>query len=327
MSLPTTQLGDLEVPVIGLGCMGMSQSYGKADLAESERTLHRALDIGVTFLDTANVYGKGHNEELVGRVLKSRRADYVLATKFGIVADGPTRGVDGRPEQVAACCEASLQRLQTDVIDLYYLHRLDKNVPIEDTVGAMADLVAAGKVRYLGLSEVSARTLRAAHAVHPISAVQSEYSLFTRDPEPHVLPACRELGVGFVPFSPLGRAILTGELTSVDPDDKMDMRRGMPRFQGENFARNAAMAQAFGELADAKGCRPGQLALAWLLAQGPGIAPIPGTKRVRYLEENAGAATLELTPDDLAKIDSVVDPEQVSGERYVASGMASLDRD
>ena len=327
MSLPTTQLGDLEVPVIGLGCMGMSQSYGKADLAESERTLHRALDIGVTFLDTANVYGKGHNEELVGRVLKSRRAEYVLATKFGIVADGPTRGVDGRPEQVAACCEASLQRLQTDVIDLYYLHRLDKNVPIEDTVGAMADLVAAGKVRYLGLSEVSARTLRAAHAVHPITAVQSEYSLFTRDPEPHVLPACRELGVGFVPFSPLGRAILTGELTSVDPDDKMDMRRGMPRFQGENFARNAAMARAFGELADAKGCRPGQLALAWLLAQGPGIAPIPGTKRVRYLEENAGAATLELTQDDLGKIDSVVDPERVSGERYVASGMASLDRD
>lgn len=327
MDIRTTQLGALTVPVIGLGCMGMSQAYGKADVAESERTLNRALDIGVTFLDTANVYGMGHNESLVGRVLKSRRDEYVLATKFGIVSKDGRRGVDGRPEQVAQRCEESLERLQTDVIDLYYLHRLDKDVPIEDTVGAMADLVKAGKVRHLGLSEVSAKTLRKAHAVHPIAAVQSEYSLFTRDPEAHVLPACRELGVGFVPFSPLGRAILTGQLTKLDPDDKADMRSSMPRFQGDNFEHNREIAKAFARLADDKGCRPGQMALAWLLAQGEGIAPIPGTKRTQYLEENAAAAGIELTADDLARIDRAVDPARIAGERYVASGMASLDRD
>ncbi len=325
--MKTTRLGDLEVSVIGLGCMGMSQAYGKADLAESERTLHRALDIGVTFLDTANAYGVGHNEELIGRVLGERRNEYVLATKFGIWREDGKRSINGRPEQVRDRCEESLARLGTDMIDLYYLHRLDKTVPIEDTVGAMSDLVAEGKVRYLGLSEVSAKTLRKAHAVHPISAVQSEYSLFTRDPEQHVLPACRELGVGFVPFSPLGRAILTNRLVEVDASDKSDMRSGMPRFQGDNFEDNRKIVQAFAKLADDKGCLPGQLALAWLLAQGSGIAPIPGTKRIGFLEENAAAAEIDLSQADLAAISAVVDPDKVSGERYVPAGMQSLDRD
>ena len=325
--MKTTRLGDLEVSVIGLGCMGMSQAYGKADLAESERTLHRALDIGVTFLDTANAYGVGHNEELIGRVLGERRNEYVLATKFGIWREDGQRSINGRPEQVRDRCEESLARLGTDMIDLYYLHRLDKTVPIEDTVGAMSDLVAEGKVRYLGLSEVSAKTLRKAHAVHPISAVQSEYSLFTRDPEEHVLPACRELGVGFVPFSPLGRAILTNRLVEVDASDKSDMRSGMPRFQGDNFEDNRKIVQAFAKLAEDKGCLPGQLALAWLLAQGSGIAPIPGTKRISFLEENAAAAEVDLSEADLAAISAVVDPDKVSGERYVPAGMQSLDRD
>ncbi|MDA1073574.1 MAG: aldo/keto reductase [Proteobacteria bacterium] len=325
--MQTTFLGDLEVSVLGLGCMGMSQAYGKADLAESERTLHRALDLGVTFLDTANVYGMGHNEKLVGRVLKDRRDEFVLATKFGIWMEDGNRGVNGRPEQVRDRCEESLKRLGTDVIDLYYLHRLDKTVPIEDTVGAMAELVREGKVRYLGLSEVSARTLRRACAVHPISAVQSEYSLFTRDPEAHVLPACRELNVGFVPFSPLGRAMLTNRLQELDAQDKSDMRSTMPRFQGESFDNNLAMVRAFAEYAESRGCQAGQLALAWLLAQGEGIAPIPGTKRVAYLEENVAAADLELSEDEVDEIASIVDPLRVSGERYVASGMASLDRD
>ncbi len=323
----TTRLGDLEVSVIGLGCMGMSQAYGNPDLAESERTLHRALDIGVTFLDTANAYGMGHNEELIGRVLGERRNEYILATKFGIWREDGRRSINGRPEQVRDRCEESLKRLGTDRIDLYYLHRLDKTVPIEDTVGAMSDLVSEGKVRYLGLSEVSAKTLRRAHAVHPISAVQSEYSLFTRDPEEHVLPACRELGVGFVPFSPLGRAILTNRLVAVDADNKSDMRSTMPRFQGDNFEDNRKIVQAFAELAEAKGCLPGQLALAWLLAQGSNIAPIPGTKRISYLEENAAAAEIDLSEADLAQISAVVDPDKVSGERYVPAGMQSLDRD
>ena len=245
------KLANLTVSAIGLGCMGMSQAYGKADLAESERTLHRALDIGVTFLDTANAYGMGHNEKLIGRVLKERRREMVLATKFGIFVDEKgRRGINGHPDQIATRCEESLARLQTEVIDLYYLHRLDPAVPIEDSVGAMARLVEAGKVRHLGLSEVSAATLRRAHAVHPITAVQSEYSLWTRDPEPHVLPACRELGVGFVPFSPLGRAMLTGAITDADAiAEEGDMRGTMPRFQGDNLARNLATVEAFGEIA------------------------------------------------------------------------------
>ena len=322
------KLGDLEVSAIGLGCMGMSQSYGAADPAESERTLHRALDIGVTFLDTANGYGLGHNEELLGRVLSHRRHEFVLATKFGIVRhkDG-TRGVDGRASVVAERCEESLRRLNTDTIDLYYLHRLDPAVPIEDTVGAMADLVSAGKVRYLGLSEVSARTLRRAHAVHPITAVQSEYSLWTRDPETHVLPACQELGVGFVPFSPLGRAILTGAVTDGDALPENDMRAGMPRFQGENFAANFATVQQLIEFADSKGCTAAQLSLAWLLAQGEGIAPIPGTKRVSFLEENMAAAEIVLDADDLRHLGKLFAPENIAGDRYAAAMMKSIDRD
>ena len=322
-------LGSLEVSAIGLGCMGMSQAYGDADPEESERTLHRALDIGVTFLDTANAYGMGHNEELIGRVLKERREEIVLATKFGISRDSDgNRSIDGHPDQVADRCEESLSRLQTDMIDLYYLHRLDPDVPIEDTVGAMAELVAAGKVRHLGLSEVSAATLRRAHAVHPIAAVQSEYSLWTRDPEPHVLPACRELGVGFVPFSPLGRAILTGVITGEESiSGTGDFRSSMPRFQGDNLARNVALVERFAGLAAAKNCTRGQLALAWLLAHGDNIAPIPGTKRVKYLEENAAAADIELSADEVMQIEALFAAENISGDRYPPALMSTLDND
>jgi aryl-alcohol dehydrogenase-like predicted oxidoreductase len=322
----TTELGDLQVSVIGLGCMGMSQAYGEADRDESERTLHRALDLGITFLDTANIYGRGHNETLIGEVLKERRNEIVLATKFGIVASEKDRAIDGSSEAVAARCDESLQRLQTDHIDLYYLHRLDPNVPIEDTVGAMSRLVEAGKVRYLGLSEVSARTLRSAHAVHPITAVQSEYSLWTRDPEAHVLAACRELNVGFVPFSPLGRAILTGTVES-GTFAKGDMRGGLPRFQGDNFDANLRVIAELADFAAAKSCTPGQLALAWLLAQGEGIAPIPGTKRRIYLEENALAVELELSAQDLERVALIVAPERIQGERYATSAMRSVDKD
>lgn len=322
-------LGALEVSAIGLGCMGMSQAYGEADTSESERTLHRALDIGVTFLDTANAYGVGHNEELIGRVLKNRRDEMVLATKFGIFRDADgKRTINGQPDQIAARCEESLGRLQTDVIDLYYLHRLDPTVPIEDTVGAMAELVTAGKVRHLGLSEVSAATLRRAHAVHPITAVQSEYSLWTRDPEAHVLSTCQELGVGFVPFSPLGRAMLTGSLVDEDSmSSKSDMRATMPRFQGDNFAANATLVAELSVIAKSRGCTPGQLSLAWLLVQGDYIAPIPGTKRVKYLDENAAAADLELTAQETEKLDALFAASNISGERYAPAGMRSLDRD
>jgi aryl-alcohol dehydrogenase-like predicted oxidoreductase len=322
-------LGRLEVSAIGLGCMGMSQSYGEADPAESERTLHRALDIGVTFLDTANAYGLGHNEELIGRVLGARRSEFVLATKFGFLPrEEGGLSIDGHPDQVEARCDESLARLQTDMIDLYYLHRVDPEVPIEDTVGAMARLVEAGKVRHLGLSEVSAKTLRRAHAVHPITAVQSEYSLWTRDPEAHVLPACRELGVGFVPFSPLGRAVLTGAIAGEEAvSAERDFRRNMPRFQGDNLAQNLELVEALGDIANAKGCTRGQLALAWLLAQDDFIVPIPGTKRVRYLEENAAAVAIELADDELARIDELFAPEKIAGDRYAPELMRMLDRD
>jgi len=323
-----TKLGDLAVSVIGLGCMGMSQSYGKADPVEPERTLHRALDAGVTFLDTANAYGAGRNEDLIGKILPARREEYVLATKFGIVRnDDGTRGVDGRPEQVAARCEESLKRLNTDVIDLYYLHRRDMNVPIEDTVGAMSKLVEAGKVRYLGLSEISAATLRRAHAVHPISAVQSEYSLWTRDPESHVLPACRELGIGFVPFSPVGRAMLTGVLgpgLSL-PDD--DLRVDMPRFVGENYSANLALVAKLQDFAKTLGSTAAQVSLAWLLAKGENIAPIPGTKRVAYLEEDIGAADLDLDDAAVKLLDEMFASDKVAGERYPPSLMKAIDRD
>ncbi len=323
------RLGSLEVSALGLGCMGMSQAYGDADLAESERTLHRALDLGITFLDTANVYGVGHNESLIGRVLRARRKDFVLATKFGItVGEKGARGVNGRPDQVAARCNESLERLQTDVIDLYYLHRVDPEVSIEDTVGAMAELVKAGKVKHLGLSEVSAMTLRRAHKIHPITAVQSEYSLWTRDVEAKVLPVCRELGIGFVPFSPLGRAILTGAITGEQSlTGPRDMRTTMPRFQGENLAQNLSLVNQLAEFSAAKKCTRGQLALAWLLARGGDIAPIPGTKRVKYLEENVAAANVSLTAAEIRTLDSMFDPKNIAGARYNDAGMRTLDRD
>jgi len=327
--MKTTLLGGrLEVSVLGLGCMGMSQSYGEADPRESERTLHRALDLGITFLDTANIYGLGRNEELLGRVLPARRHEFVLASKFGIVrhADG-SRGVDGRPEQVAARCEESLARLGTDYLDLYYLHRLDPRVPIEDTVGAMADLVRAGKVRCIGLSEVSSKTLRRAHAVHPITAVQSEYSLWTRDPESHVLPACRELDIGFVPFSPLGRAMLTGRVNEPDAFPKTDLRHDMPRFLGENFRANRALVAELEAFAAARGHTAAQVSLAWLLAKGAGIAPIPGTKRVTFLEEDIAAAAITLDAGEVATLDTLFAPTRIAGHRYPPALEQSIDRD
>src|SRR5262249_15865648 len=272
------------VSALGLGCMGMSQSYGATDDDESIRTLHRALDLGVTLIDTADAYGKGANEILVGRAIRDRRDDVVLATKFGLVppaAGGPATDVDGRPERVRPCCEASLRRLGAAVIDLYYLHRVDPQVPIEDTVGAMADLVREGKVRYLGLSEAGPASLRRAHAVHPIAALQSEYSLWTREPERAVLPACRELGIGFVAFSPLGRGFLTGAVTAIDALAPNDVRRKLPRFQEDNLPRNAALLERLEAEAARQGCSATQVALAWLLAKGRDIVPIPGTKRTR----------------------------------------------
>ena len=324
----TVKLGTLEVPAIGLGCMGMSQSYGAADRTESERTLHRALELGVRFFDTANAYGLGNNEKLIGEVLGARRDEFVLATKFGFVVKDGKPGIDGHPDQVEARCDESLERLGTDVIDLYYLHRIDPEVPIEETVGAMAELVKKGKVREIGLSEVSSKSLRRAHAVHPIAAVQSEYSLWTRDPEPHVLPACKELGVGFVPFSPLGRAMLTGRLKREDIGESGDMRAAMPRFQGENFDRNLALVEGVQAIAERKGCLPGQLALAWVLAQGDFIAPIPGTKRVAYLEENVASADVALSDEELAEIDALCSANAVVGERYGEGPFRQLvDRD
>jgi aryl-alcohol dehydrogenase-like predicted oxidoreductase len=306
MPVPTRSLGPLTVSAIGLGCMGMSQAYGPADRDESLATLNRALDIGVTFLDTANVYGDGHNEELLAEVLRTRRAEVTLATKFGIVrGDDRPSGVDGRPEVVRARCEESLRRLGVDRIDLYYLHRPDPEVPIEDTVGAMAELVSAGLVGHLGLSEVTAPTLRRAAAVHPIAALQSEWSVFTRDVEAEVVPTCRELGIGLVPFSPLGRALLTGRLTGSDGFGDADMRRTMPRFSGENLDRNLAAVEVVRSIADAKGATPGQVALAWLLGAGEDVVPIPGTKRIAYLEENTAAVDLRLTAEERERLDAL----------------------
>ena len=326
--MKTTQLGTLEVSVIGLGCMSMSQSYGAADPAESARTLHRALDLGVSFLDTASVYGFGHNEELLGRVLGARRQEFKLATKFGIVKfDDGRRGVDGHPARVAARCEESLARLKTDYIDLYYLHRLDPLVPIEDTVGAMAELVKAGKVGHLGLSEISSKTLRRAHAVYPITAVQSEYSLWTRDPEAHVLPACRELGIGFVPFSPLGRAMLSGRINDADNWPASDLRADMPRFLGENFKTNRALVARLEAFAAARSHSAAQVALAWLLAQGEGMAPIPGTKHVAFLEEDVGGAEVQLSGADVDFLTALFAPAKVAGNRYPPALAASIDQD
>ena len=322
--MKTAHLGDLTVSALGLGCMGMSQAYGPPedrDEAESIATVHRAIELGCTFIDTADIYGVGANEELVGRALKGKRDQVVLATKFGLlpgdgVAHGAPSAFDGSPEYARKAIDASLQRLGVDHVDLWYLHRVDKNTPIEESVGAMAEAVAAGKVGHLGLSEASPATIRRAHAVHPIAAVQSEWSLWTRDPEASVLPACRELGIGFVPFSPLGRGFLSGDLKSPDDFPKGDMRRALPRFQGENFQRNLDLVAKVKELAESKGCTASQLALAWLLAQGGDVAPIPGTKARVRLEENIAAADVALSAEDLAAIDAVFPPDAAAGPRY-----------
>jgi aryl-alcohol dehydrogenase-like predicted oxidoreductase len=303
----------------GLGCMGMSEFYGATDEAEAIATIHHALDLGVTLLDTADVYGPFTNEELVGRAIADRRDEVVLATKFGIVRDPEDprrRGINGRPEYVIACCDASLRRLRVDHIDLYYQHRVDHDVPIEETVGAMASLIDAGKVRYLGLSEASADTVRRAHAVHPISALQSEYSIWSRDIEDEVIPVLRDLGIGLVAYSPLGRGFLTGRFTTPEDLADDDFRRHNPRFQGENFTRNLALVDRVRELAAEHDCTPGQLALAWALAQGEDVVPIPGTKRRSYLEENVAAVDIALSAEDLRRIDELAPVGVAAGERY-----------
>ncbi len=312
----------IRVSAIGLGCWGMSGSYGPADEAESEATLHHALDLGVDFIDTADSYGEdGHNEALIGRNLEGRRQEFVLATKTGWVKragpDGTEAvGVDGRPDRIRSACEASLARLRTDVIDLYYLHRVDPDVPVEESVGAMSELVVAGKVSLLGLSEVSEATLRRAHAVHPITALQSEYSLWTREPESTVMPACRELGIAFVPFSPLGRGFLTGAVTGREAIAPGDWRTNNPRFTEESIARNLALLKPLEEIAQAHGVKPAQIALAWVLSRGESIIPIPGMKRRTHLDENVTAADIELTPDELARLDTAFPPGAAAGERY-----------
>lgn len=318
----------LEVSALGLGCMGMSEFYGQGDEGESIATINRALDLGVTFLDTADMYGPFTNERLVGRAIRNRRDEVVLATKFGNERrqDGSFVGINGRPEYVHKACDASLKRLGVDHIDLYYQHRVDPNVPIEDTMGAMRELVEAGKVHFLGLSEAAPSTIRRAHAVHPISALQTEYSLFSRDPEDELLPLLRNLGIGFVAYSPLGRGFLTGQITSPDDFEEGDYRRNSPRFQGENFAKNLELVEQVRRLARERQVTPGQLALAWLLHQGDDVVPIPGTKRRTRLEENAGAADISLSIEELEQLSSAVPAGVVSGERYDQRGMTTINR-
>jgi aryl-alcohol dehydrogenase-like predicted oxidoreductase len=327
--MKTRKLGkDLTVSAIGLGCMGMSHAYGGQDEAESIKTLHRAVEIGVNFFDTAEVYGPFVNEELVGKALKPYRDRVVIATKFGFRIDASKSqtnamtGLDSRPEHVREVAEASLKRLGIDVIDLFYQHRVDPDVPIEETVGAMAELVKEGKVRALGLSEAGADMIRRAHAVHPISALQSEYSLWTRDPEGEILDTCRELGIGFVPFSPLGRGFLTGKITSTADMTEGDMRRNLPRFEAENMEANLALVKLVEEMAEAKGVAAAQLALAWVLAKGDFIVPIPGARKIPNLEQNAAAADVELSADEVRKLDDMLSPDKIAGARYSAQAMA-----
>ncbi len=317
-----------EVSAIGLGCMGMSDFYGAHDDAESVKVIHHALDRGVTFLDTADMYGTGKNEELVGKAIGSRRDEVFLATKFGNVRSptGESMGVRGDPAYVRSACEASLARLGVETIDLYYQHRVDTKVPIEDTVGEMARLLEEGKVRFLGLSEAAPETIRRAHAVHPITAVQTELSLWSRDAEADVLPAVRELGIGYVAYSPLGRGFLTGQIKSPDDFEESDWRRNHPRFQGENFVRNLALVDEVAAMAADKGCTTAQLALAWVLAQGDDVVPIPGTRHIRYLDDNIGALDVELSRDDLARLDAILPPGAAAGDRYHAQGMATVHR-
>ncbi len=329
LTMPKRRLGSqgLTVSALGLGCMGMSQSYGSPDDAESIATVHRALELGIDFFDTAEVYGPFTNEQLLGRALRGRREGVVIATKFGFrFENGKNLGPDSRPEHLRAAVEGSLQRLGTDRIDLLYQHRVDPKVPIEEVVGAMAELVRAGKVRYLGLSEVGERTLRRAHAVHPISALQSEYSLWERNLEPRILPTLRELGIGLVPFSPLGRGFLTARAQRAEHYGPNDYRRSDPRFQGENFDANARTAAVAAQLASECGATAAQIALAWLLQRGEDIVPIPGTKRRSYLEENAGAENIRLSATELERLERAIAPGSVAGERYTASMIALIDR-
>ncbi len=328
-TFPRRRLGaaGLSVSAIGLGCMGMSEFYGPSDEAESLKVLNHALDIGVNFLDTADMYGSGENERLLSKVLSTRRDEVVLATKFGFMRDPANpaaRPINGRPEYVKQAADASLQRLGVDHIDLYYQHRVDPNVPIEETVGAMADLVHAGKVRHLGLSEASAATLKRAYAVHPITALQSEYSLWSRDIEDEILPACRELNIGVVAYSPLGRGFLTGAIQSAEELSASDFRRQNPRFQAGNIERNAMLVEAIKSIAEARGCTSAQLALAWLLDRAPDVVPIPGTRRIARLEENSAAATIQLHDEERSQIEAILQTQQVVGERYAEVGRALL---